>query len=343
MSTYGNDTIVFVDDQAGQGGAQPSPAPWWLSPDVDIVGHSGEAVQGVNDVQIRVHAHEQPQLLGRIIAEVYVGAPGFVLSPTTGTVRIDGSNALFQPVNFPGGGPEPIADEDGGTLTFQWTPSASSADIDGVGHRCLILRAYPDEVVPTADPFDVPNEQHEAQHNIEVLSTSNEMKAGAAGAGTKEDPRRRDEETGQWWERFATLARAKGGRRFIVWAFDPKPHNRIVAGVRGSLPPKKSFRGFATKPPRRIELEGGKPVDPRRLLEDKGFVRRSGLGKGLFAQRSLLTASAVDLSPDELSEVILRFDHSNVPKGMGVVLHGAQFDEDGTPEGGMTVIALAPV
>lgn len=338
---YGNDINVYVDDRAGQFGAQPSPAPWWVSPDVDIVGHSGEATQGSNDVQIRVHAHDEPILDSRIVAEVYVGAPGFVLSPTTGTARIDPGNLFFQPINHPGA--DPVADEPGATRTFPWTPSASTAAIDGVGHRCLIVRAFPEGVVPPTAPFDVPNEQHEAQRNIEVLSTD-ERSGGMddGGAGTREDPRRRDKETGMWWERFVTLAREKEGKRYIVWAFDPKPNNQLVAGVRNSLPPKKLFGGFATKPPAEISLDGGDPVDPQDLLSNGAFVERSGLGTGVFAKRHLLTAAALDLTPDDVAEVILRFDHSNLPKRTGVVLHGAQFDEDGTPEGGMTMIALAP-
>lgn len=338
---YGSDINVYVDDQAGQYGAQPSPAPWWLSPDVDILGHSGEAVQGANDVQIRVHAHDEPILEQRIVAEVYVGAPGFVLSPTVGTVRIDNSDLFFRPINFPG--TDPVADEPGATRTFQWTPSADTSAINGVGHRCLIVRAFPVDVTPPTAPFDVPNEQHEAQHNIEVLSTE-DRDAGMdeGGAGTREDPRRRDKETGMWWERFLTTAREKPGKRYVVWAFDPKPRNQIVAGVRNSLPPKEQFGGFATKPPTEISLHGGEPVDPNELLENKEFAERSGLGTGLFMGRHLLAAAALDLSPDDLSELILRFDHSNLPKRHGLVLHGAQFDEDGTPEGGMTVIALIP-
>ncbi|MEA2440850.1 MAG: hypothetical protein QOH76_2274, partial [Thermoleophilaceae bacterium] len=55
---YGTDVTVYVEDKAGDVGAPASPAPWWISPDVDIPAHSGEAGQGSNDVQIRVHTHE---------------------------------------------------------------------------------------------------------------------------------------------------------------------------------------------------------------------------------------------------------------------------------------------
>jgi hypothetical protein len=40
---------------------------------------------------------------------------------------------------------------------------------------------------------------------------------------------------------------------------------------------------------------------------------------------------------------VLRFDHSSLDPQTAVVLHGAQWSEDGTPEGGMTVVALGPL
>src|SRR3954468_14062453 len=98
---YGFDISVFVEDKKNDGGA-PGSSPFWLSPDVDIPAHTGQAVQGSNDVQIRVHSHEEPILDEKIVAEVYVGAPGFVLSPTTGTKRIDPANLRFRPPGVTG-------------------------------------------------------------------------------------------------------------------------------------------------------------------------------------------------------------------------------------------------
>src|SRR4051794_33368289 len=115
---FGNDVSVYVEDKAGDLGAPGSPAPWWLSPDVDIPAHTGEAVQGANQVQVRVHTHEEPILDEKVVAEVYVGKPSLVLSPTTGTKRIDPGTLVFRPPNVPG--PEPAAGEAGATLTFPW-------------------------------------------------------------------------------------------------------------------------------------------------------------------------------------------------------------------------------
>src|SRR3954447_7681923 len=225
---YGADVSVYVEDKAGDVGGPGSPAPWWLSPDVDIPAHSGQATQGANQVQIRVHCHEEPVLSDRIVAEVYAGNPSLVMSPSANTTRIDPGNLLFRTAAF--AGTEPIADETGVTATFSWTPSASAADPGGPGHRCLVVRAFPQSVAPPSSPFDVPNEQHEAQHNIEVLSTTHASQMMViGGAGTPGDPRRRDEETGLWAERFTTLAGRKRGKHYVAWAFDPTPGDLIAA------------------------------------------------------------------------------------------------------------------
>jgi hypothetical protein len=324
------DATVYVEDRTGDlGGPPTTSAPWWLSPDVDIPAHSGEAVQGSNDVQIRVHTHEEPILTEKVVAEVYVGAPGFVLSPSTGTKRIDPGNLLFRPPGVAGS--EPVADIAGATLTFAWTPSSSSAAVDGPGHRCLIVRAFPQSLTPPTSPFDVPNEQHEAQHNIEILSTTKKRANMAhGGAGTPHDPRRRDTKTGMWWEVFSTMAAGKRGRRYIVWAFDPDPN----------LDP---YLTFSKHPPDKVSLEGGEEIDPRELLKDGPFAEQSGLGRGLWSKDRLLAGLAVELDPRVLAHVPLLFDHSNLAPHTAVVLHGAQWDEHGRPEGGMTVVALAPV
>lgn len=338
---YGNDVTVFVEDRAGDLGAPNSPAPWWLSPDVDIPAHPGEAVQGPNDVRIRVHAHEEPLLADKIVAEVYVGDPALVLSPTTGTVRIDPGNLRFRSAGV--SGTEPVADVPGATLSFQWTPS-SSAGINGPGHRCLILRAYPENVTPPTSPFDVPNEQHEAQRNVEILTTTTAPGKRNKGAGTREDPRRRDRGTGMWWEPLGTLAPGKRGRRYVVAAFDPRPDKEIVAMLRRGLP--KGTR-FSEKPPAALELDPGDAkgtsVNPGRLLGRGRFAARSGLGRGLFAEDRLLAATAVELGPRRRSELVLRFDHTNLERRGALVLHVAQWNEAGVPEGGITVVAPAPV
>ncbi|HEX8074454.1 MAG TPA: hypothetical protein VF545_05685 [Thermoleophilaceae bacterium] len=346
---YGFDVSVYVEDKAGDLGAPDStsmiPGPWWLSPDVVVPAHPGEATQGVNDVQIRVHAHEEPILEEKVTAEVYVGKPGFVLSPTNGTKRIDPGTLLFRPAGVAGS--EPVLSESGATLSFPWTPSSATTAIDGPGHRCLIVRAFPVGVTPPSSPFDVPNEQHEAQHNIEILATTTASATmSKGGAGTRKDPRKREKRTGLWWEELTTTAVKRRGKRFVVWAFDPKPSRQFVAGLGKAFGERTRFGGFSKEPPGEVSLEvvdaRGEEIDPRLLLKKRGFAKRSGLGEGVFAEDRLLGAASMELGPRTLSRLRLRFDHSNLKPRTAVILHGAQWREDGTPEGGMTVVALAP-
>lgn len=339
---YGNDVTVFVEDSAGDLGAPNSPAPWWLSPDVNIPAHPGRAVQGPNTVQIRVHAHEEPMLEDKIVAEVYVGNPSLVLSPTTGTVRIDPGNLRFRSAGV--AGTEPVADLAGATLTFQWTPSGTAGAINGPGHRCLILRAFPENVTPPSSPFDVPNEQHEAQCNLEILTTTTAPGKQKKGAGTPEDPRRRDRGTGMWWQGIGTTAAGKRGKRYVAVAFDPQPEETIGRILRPGL--AKGTR-FSPDPPADLVLDAGDAkgtaINPGRLVARRRFAARSGVGRGIFGEGRLLAALSVELGPRRRSELSLRFDHSNLGRRGATVLHVAQWNADGVPEGGLTVVAPAPL
>ena len=336
-----NDASVYVEDVLGDQGFDPArTAPWWLSPDIDIPAHSGTAFQGSNTVQIRVHTHEEPILDDKIVAEVYVGNPSLAMSPVSNTKRIDPGNLLFR---APGvAGTEPVAGIAGATLTFSWTPSNAPTDLDGPGHRCLVVRAFPQSVTPPTDPFDVPNEQHEAQHNLDVVATTMmKVRPGMfAGAGIPEDPRKRDGKTGLWFEQINTVAAGDPGTRYVAWAFDPHPDQSIRRALPKRLP-------ISEKPPQEVKLEvgrrHGKLIDPHKLVDNGVFMEKSGFGTGLWSEDRLLAGAQLDLDSDAPLTSRLGFDHTNVRKGGAVVLHGAQWTEGGRPEGGITIVALAPV
>jgi hypothetical protein len=340
--SYGSDINVYVEDKAGDVGVSPSPVPWWLSPDIDIPAHSGTAYQGPNQVQVRVHCHEEPVLDDKIVGEAYAGNPSLVMAPGSNAVRIDPGTLLWRTVAT--SGTEPIANETGATLTFSWTPSADPSAPDGPGHRCLILRAFPQSLTPPTGAFDVANEQHEAQHNIEVLSTTKMMKSPGSGAGTPGDPRQMNPD-GSWSE--VLLTRATGRRRgkhFIVCAFDPDPDHLATASVRGQL--SRSKLSLSSEPPAGVELEledgASEAIDPRRLLKSRRFASASGLGEGLLAEERLLAGLSVELGPRTTSRIVVRFDHTNLKPRTAAVLHVVQWTADGRPEGGMTIVAVAP-
>jgi hypothetical protein len=329
---YGTDLTVYVEDIAGDQGG-PAPGPWWLSPDVDIPAHTGLALQGANDVQIRVHTHEEPFLDEKIVAEVYACTPSLGMSPTTASARIDPGNLKFRPPGV--SGTEPLANVAGGTLTFSWTPSSSASQPNGPGHRCLIVRAFPESVTPPTTPFDVPTEQHEAQHNLEILATTMKKSSmNRGGAGVPGNERRIDKDTGLWWERFLTVGPGPRAKRYVGWAFDPEPGDYISKGVRRALR-EAGVRGFSQERPATVRLEiVGTPARP---------AKRAPIRNQLFLGDRLLAAQSFTVGPRKPVQVILRFDHSNVTTRSATVMHVAQVDARGIPEGGMTVIALPPV
>jgi hypothetical protein len=236
-------------------------------------------------------------------------------------------------------GTEPVATIPGGTATFPWTPSNDATAVDGPGHRCLVVRAFPESLTPPGDPFVVPTEPHEAQHNIVVLATTKMMIAGggSGGAGTPHDPRRRDA-NGLWSQRISTLAAGSRGVRYVVWAFDPEPSSLI----RRALP---SHTVISKEPPKQVIFEPdpklGNPIDPHDLLKNGPFTEKSGFGHGLFAPDRLVAGAEIELQPDELVKLPLRFDHTNLKRHSVAILHGAQWDEHGRAEGGLTVMAVA--
>jgi hypothetical protein len=206
------------------------------------------------------------------------------------------------------------------------------------------VRAFP-VGVDLPNGFTIAAEQHEAQRNIEILSTT-ERKGSKedAGAGTPKDPRKRDKRSEMWWEELTTIAPQKEGKRFVVWAFDPSPSKELTAIVRDGL--GKHFGGFSRQPPDRTGIGGsgssGSEVDPGELTSNRKFARASGVGKGLFAHDRLLRAASLTLEPKKLAKVQLRFDHSNIGGDEAIVFHAAQWDASGRPEGGMTIVAIPP-
>jgi hypothetical protein len=164
--------------------------------------------------------------------------------------------------------------------------------------------------------------------------------------GVPGDPRKIDQDTDLWWERFTTMAGGRRkGRHFVVWSFDPEPDAAISDGVRGALKGTR-FRGFSQNPPGSVGIEiekgRGREIDLKELFRKSSGVQLEGLGRGLFNRKRLLAAAELELGPRSLSSLILRFDHSNLQKRQAAVLHGVQWNEKGQAEGGMTVIALAP-
>src|SRR5205807_3512586 len=95
---------------------------------------------------------------------LWVANPSLVMSP-----RVRGSAAR---VGFIGS-PVP-ADGGSGTEQIDWTPPAGLPADNPLagGPKCLVARCYPDSGTPSGTSFFLPDDQHVAQRNLCVVSST---------------------------------------------------------------------------------------------------------------------------------------------------------------------------
>ena len=198
-------------------------------------------------------------------------------------------------------------------------------------------------------------EQHEVQHNLEILSTtamqarSPGMGGAGAGQGTPEDPRQRDPETDLWNQWVITgIGGQKGAKTpqqaTVGVAFDPNPRRTVTQWALPALDRMGGFKGFAERPPASVTLDliktRGKPIhDPEVLLELAPFGR---VQDGPFVRDRLLGGALLELAPRRVAGLNVQFDLRDSDPGRPHVIHLGQFDRKGTPTGGLTIIAMAP-
>jgi hypothetical protein len=190
------------------------------------------------------------------------------------------------------------------------------------------VRAFPESLTPPTGAFDVPNESHEAQHNIQIIEAPAPKRSGAAK---------------EWRDELSTVgAGTKRGPRIVVGAFDPRPDEKLEAMWRRGWP---KLGPFATRRPKGFTLEPagtrGEAISPRELFGKRRFAKAAGLGQGLWAKSRVAAALGLELGPRKPSGVRWGFDTATLEPGTAAVFHIAQFDERGRPEGGITVIAQA--
>ena len=149
---------------------------WWLSPDITLTGHTSgpeNADAGTNQIAIRFHRKPVGTCNfpgdESITVEAWVANPSLVMAP-----HLRGSAAR---VGFIGS----TLPADGGSHTQQidWTPPPASLPsplgIDNPqqpGPKCLVAICYPNSLTPDANRFFVPGDQHLAQHNLSLVSTT---------------------------------------------------------------------------------------------------------------------------------------------------------------------------
>jgi hypothetical protein len=169
------DTCIFMEAIPGDGGNQNPADVWWLSPDITLTGHSSgleNADAGPNKILVRFH--RKPAGTCNFPADESITVQAWVANPSLVMARnVHGSAAR---VGFIG---SPVPAE-GGSLTQQidWTPPAVLLSPPGLenpqkpGPKCLMALCYPDSLTPSETKFFVPGDQHIAQHNLSVVSTT---------------------------------------------------------------------------------------------------------------------------------------------------------------------------
>jgi hypothetical protein len=156
------DVRYYLEAVAGDGGSHTASV-WWLSPDIILNGGTYQAnPSGPNTVGVLPH-NKPGDYIGpaTLMIDVYVGDPSLVMTPTGNTTK------LTNDPNDPGR-PSVIVQYIPGIIeTFTWINGGTP--VEAPGHKCLIAQVYPSGDTPSTTTFDLPFDQHVAQHNIDIL------------------------------------------------------------------------------------------------------------------------------------------------------------------------------
>lgn len=321
------DTCFYLEAVAGDGGAHQSGGVWWLSPDIQLTGATSgpdKADPGAaNTIDVTVHAKPEgcatPQGAESVTVEVWAGNPSLVMTPDnpSSAVKID-SLGLSTPA--PGSKR---------SLPFTWTPPIGlpTGDPQGPGHKCIIARAYPDSLAPSAEHFFVPDDQHVAQRNICVVP------CGGPGAARLPGPCGFEVTTANPSKEDAAVT--------LRAAFDPRPAGHVRDVVLGRLRQTDGFKQLAERPPRALRLD--LPDFPGAEVSGRSHTGCLGMlfGGGGGGAKEPGYEARVRMRPKQFTRLTLLADLAGARFGDAYVFHLTQHDRAGRAQGGLTVVMLA--
>src|SRR5437588_9434848 len=168
-----SDTCIFMEAIPGDQGTHNTHGAWWLSADIGLTGPMSGADTAdsgqVNTVTATFHrksASSNCNFPGdeSITVELWVANPSLVMAP-----RVRGSAIR---VGFIGSSLP--AEGDSGTEQVDWMAPSGLLAINpqSGGPKCLVARCYPDSGTPSGTSFFLPDDQHVAQRNLCVVSTT---------------------------------------------------------------------------------------------------------------------------------------------------------------------------
>ncbi|PYS93197.1 MAG: hypothetical protein DMF64_05810 [Acidobacteria bacterium] len=321
-----SDTCIFLEAITGDGGSHNNNDVWWLSPDIKLVGPASgidKADPGVaNPVAVTVHRKPDADCTltpgtESIVIEVWVGNPSLAMTPDN-----PASTTLIQSI----GSPLPNAG-DKRVEAFDWTPPAGlpAADPQSPGHKCLIVRCYPDPLTPSAKNFFVPDEPHVAQHNICIVP---------CGGPQTERIHPRCGLNIQTVNVHADIAETVTFRA----VFDRRPNPFVREVVLRRLSALPDFKRLSAVRPRRFNLI--LPDFPDAQVSDQ---TQPGCLGGLFGGGRLPPTFEVrvELQPAQFTHLRFNADISNATPGDAFIFHIRQVGSDGHDQGGLTAVMVA--
>ncbi|HEX5708900.1 MAG TPA: hypothetical protein VFX96_16490, partial [Pyrinomonadaceae bacterium] len=307
---------------AGDGGIHSPGGVWWLSPDIKLTGATSGADQAdpgaSNTVEVFAHMKSgdcKTRASESVTVEVWAANPSLVMTPDNpaSAVKVGG---LGMPTPAPG---------TAASVQFGWTPPSGlpPEDPQGRGHKCLIARCYPEALVPSAEEFFVPDDQHVAQRNICVVP------CGAPGAARVPGP------CGQ----EVTTVNPRNERQSVTLRaeFDAKPSKHTSAVVLERLRRTEGFVRLAEEPPQSFRIT-------LRAFPKAEFSRgaRGGcLGQLLGFKAQPGFDAYITLEPKQLIRFDFNADLTGSPLGDAYIFHLTQVGTDGRTQGGLTVVMLA--